>query len=147
MTLLLFLSLIQPNFPTSRSRFLVWKFDMLSIWSILRMNGYNLLEPTLRDILCMINPSAQDWSVRFQIIDELRALVEPIESLRGIWCFATCFLMVIVTQPHEVYWYTRHTLCRSDNKEAKHLSLAFYTSSRGLFAYIWCTVGLGTWSS
>ncbi|XP_073129210.1 protein HESO1-like isoform X2 [Henckelia pumila] len=47
------------------------------------MNGYNLLELTLRNTLCMINPSGQDWSVRFQIINELRAVVEPIESLRG----------------------------------------------------------------
>ncbi|XP_073293193.1 protein HESO1-like isoform X5 [Primulina huaijiensis] len=47
------------------------------------MNGFNLLELTLRDILRMINPSGQDWSVRFQIINELRAVVEPIESLRG----------------------------------------------------------------
>ncbi|KZV25587.1 hypothetical protein F511_23872 [Dorcoceras hygrometricum] len=47
------------------------------------MNGYNLLELTLRDILCAINPSRQDWSVRFQIINELRAVVEPIETLRG----------------------------------------------------------------
>ncbi|OIT38582.1 PREDICTED: protein HESO1 [Nicotiana attenuata] len=47
------------------------------------MNGYSLLEHTLRNILCSINPLDEDWSMRFQLIDELRAMVENIESLRG----------------------------------------------------------------
>ncbi|CAI9774850.1 unnamed protein product [Fraxinus pennsylvanica] len=47
------------------------------------MNGYNLLETTLRDVLHAINPLREDWTIRFQIIDELRAVVESIESLRG----------------------------------------------------------------
>ncbi|XP_022880707.1 protein HESO1-like isoform X3 [Olea europaea var. sylvestris] len=47
------------------------------------MNGFNLLEITLRDILDVINPLREDWNVRFHIIRELRAVVESIESLRG----------------------------------------------------------------
>ncbi|KAL2558050.1 Nucleotidyltransferase family protein [Forsythia ovata] len=47
------------------------------------MNGYNLLEITLRNILHAINPSREDWTVRFHIIAELRAVVESIENLRG----------------------------------------------------------------
>ncbi|KAL3521132.1 hypothetical protein ACH5RR_019281 [Cinchona calisaya] len=45
--------------------------------------GGGLLEPTLRNILCVINPLREDWSIRFNIIDELRAVVQSIESLRG----------------------------------------------------------------
>ncbi|XP_060175454.1 protein HESO1 isoform X2 [Lycium barbarum] len=47
------------------------------------MNGYNLLDHTLRNIICSINPLEEDWSRRFQLIHELRAVVESIESLRG----------------------------------------------------------------
>nr|GMD52911.1 protein HESO1 [Ipomoea batatas] len=47
------------------------------------MNGYSPLEHTLRHIICAISPSKDDWSIRFQLIEELRAVVEPIESLRG----------------------------------------------------------------
>ncbi|CAA3002787.1 HESO1 [Olea europaea subsp. europaea] len=47
------------------------------------MNGYNLLETTLRDVLHAINPLREDWNVRFHIIDELRTVVESIENLRG----------------------------------------------------------------
>lgn len=48
------------------------------------MNGYSPLEHTLRYIICAISPSKDDWSIRFQLIEELRAVVEPIESLRGM---------------------------------------------------------------
>ncbi|TMX05247.1 hypothetical protein EJD97_000104 [Solanum chilense] len=47
------------------------------------MNGYSLLEHTLQNILHSINPSEEDWSMRFQLIHELRAVVESIEILRG----------------------------------------------------------------
>ncbi|KAG8380743.1 hypothetical protein BUALT_Bualt06G0047800 [Buddleja alternifolia] len=47
------------------------------------MNGYNMLELTFRDILRSINPLNDDWSIRFHIITEIRAIVESIESLRG----------------------------------------------------------------
>lgn len=42
-----------------------------------------MLEPTIRDILRVISPLEEDWSPRFQIIDELRAVVQSVESLRG----------------------------------------------------------------
>ncbi|KAL0401310.1 UNVERIFIED_CONTAM: protein HESO1 [Sesamum latifolium] len=47
------------------------------------MNGYNFLELAVKDILRVINPSKEDWSVRFHIINEVRAVAESIESLRG----------------------------------------------------------------
>ncbi|KAH6802350.1 Nucleotidyltransferase family protein [Perilla frutescens var. frutescens] len=47
------------------------------------MNGYNQVEPTLREILRAINPSNDDWQARFHIITEIRAIVGSIESLRG----------------------------------------------------------------
>ncbi|KAL0321917.1 UNVERIFIED_CONTAM: protein HESO1 [Sesamum calycinum] len=47
------------------------------------MNGYNFLELAIKDILRVINPSKEDWSVRFHIINEVRAIAESIESLRG----------------------------------------------------------------
>ncbi|CAN4101548.1 unnamed protein product [Withania somnifera] len=47
------------------------------------MNGYSLLDHTLHNILHSINPSEEDWSMRFQLIQELRAVVESIEILRG----------------------------------------------------------------
>ncbi|XP_011076791.1 protein HESO1 isoform X2 [Sesamum indicum] len=47
------------------------------------MNGYNFLERAIKDILRVINPSKEDWSVRFHIINEVRAVAESIESLRG----------------------------------------------------------------
>ncbi|KAK2968542.1 hypothetical protein RJ640_009387 [Escallonia rubra] len=47
------------------------------------MNANNLLEFALRDILNVINPSRDDWSIRFRIIEELRDDIQSIESLRG----------------------------------------------------------------
>lgn len=47
------------------------------------MNGYNLLELTLRDILLVINPSKDDWSFRFHIINDITAVVGSVESMRG----------------------------------------------------------------
>ncbi|EYU19942.1 hypothetical protein ABFS82_06G073500 [Erythranthe guttata] len=47
------------------------------------MNRYNLLDLTIRDILRVINPSNDDWSFRFQMINEIRAIVGSIENLRG----------------------------------------------------------------
>ncbi|KAL8539096.1 hypothetical protein ACS0TY_000910 [Phlomoides rotata] len=42
-----------------------------------------LLECTLRDILQSINPLREDWDVRFRMINEIRAVVQSVESLRG----------------------------------------------------------------
>ncbi|XP_073036608.1 protein HESO1-like isoform X3 [Primulina eburnea] len=49
------------------------------------MNGYSSLELILKDILLAINPSREDWSVRFHTIKELQAVVESIENLRDGW--------------------------------------------------------------
>ncbi|KAI5670609.1 hypothetical protein M9H77_10973 [Catharanthus roseus] len=47
------------------------------------MSACSLLEPTLRDILRVINPLREDWNIRFHIINELRSVILSIESLRG----------------------------------------------------------------
>ncbi|KAL6980589.1 Protein heso1 [Sarracenia purpurea var. burkii] len=49
------------------------------------MSGYtySALELILRDILRVIIPLREDWSARFQIIAELQAVVQSVESLRG----------------------------------------------------------------
>lgn len=56
----------------------------LSAYGHIKMNGYNLVQPTLSYILCKINPSDDDWTARSHIIHEIRAIVESIESLRGV---------------------------------------------------------------
>lgn len=53
------------------------------MYLVLKMNGYSLLEHTLQNILRSINPLEEDWSMRFQLIQELRVVVESIEILRG----------------------------------------------------------------
>lgn len=47
------------------------------------MSAYNLLELTLGDILRVINPSSEDRSIRHCVIEELRTVVQSVESLRG----------------------------------------------------------------
>lgn len=51
-----------------------------------RMSSYNTLEPTLNEILAAIKPLRDDWVTRFQIIDELRGVVQSLEILRGDLC-------------------------------------------------------------
>lgn len=46
-----------------------------------------LFERTLKDILQAINPLREDWNARFLMRDEIRAVVESLESLRGMQCF------------------------------------------------------------
>lgn len=60
------------------------------------MSTCHFLEPTLRDILRVVNPLEEDWTIRFQIIKDLQAVIQSIESLRGYTCsllliFSTCF--------------------------------------------------------
>lgn len=58
------------------------------------MNDFNQVELTLRDILRAINPSREDWNVRFHIINEVRAVVGSVESLRGLLCSPlSCFIL------------------------------------------------------
>ncbi|PSR93135.1 hypothetical protein CEY00_Acc27745 [Actinidia chinensis var. chinensis] len=47
------------------------------------MSAHGTLELILRDILRVITPLREDWTTRFQIIEELRAVVQSVESLRG----------------------------------------------------------------
>lgn len=47
------------------------------------MNSNYTLAVTLRDILQVVNPTQDDWSKRFQIINDLRSVVESLEVLRG----------------------------------------------------------------
>lgn len=47
------------------------------------MSFYGLVEHTLRDILLLINPTRDDWGIRFHIIEDIRAAVQTVESLRG----------------------------------------------------------------
>ena len=49
------------------------------------MSAHGTLELILRDILRVITPLREDWSTRFQIIEELRAVVQSVESLRGTY--------------------------------------------------------------
>lgn len=52
--------------------------------SHIKMNGYNHVEPTLSSILRAIYPSNEDWTARFHIIHDIRAIVGSIDSLRGV---------------------------------------------------------------
>ncbi|KAG6600034.1 Protein HESO1, partial [Cucurbita argyrosperma subsp. sororia] len=46
------------------------------------MNGY-MLDRVIKDILTAVEPLQDDWAARFQIINELRDVVQSIEILRG----------------------------------------------------------------
>ncbi|OMO59090.1 putative zinc finger protein [Corchorus capsularis] len=47
------------------------------------MNSFSQVESTLKEILDVIKPLREDWVTRFKIIDELREVVQSMESLRG----------------------------------------------------------------
>ncbi|KAK3422514.1 protein HESO1 [Eucalyptus grandis] len=47
------------------------------------MGAYRTLDFVINDILNAVNPQQQDWVIRCQIIDELRRVIESVESLRG----------------------------------------------------------------
>lgn len=47
------------------------------------MDSHGVVETLLNDILKVIVPSWKDWSRRFEVIDELRKVVQSMESLRG----------------------------------------------------------------
>ncbi|XP_024029244.1 protein HESO1 isoform X2 [Morus notabilis] len=42
-----------------------------------------LLEHTLKEILAVLQPESNDWVARFQVIEELRRVVDSLESMRG----------------------------------------------------------------
>ncbi|KAL5733169.1 hypothetical protein ACOSQ2_032861 [Xanthoceras sorbifolium] len=47
------------------------------------MSDYSILEPTLMEILSVINPLREDWEARIGIINELRNVIESVDSMRG----------------------------------------------------------------
>ncbi|KAI4384492.1 hypothetical protein MLD38_002642 [Melastoma candidum] len=46
-------------------------------------NFLNPLESVIHGILKVVEPNPEDWKIRFQVIEELRSVVESVESLRG----------------------------------------------------------------
>lgn len=48
------------------------------------MSAYTKLEPVLRDVLLSIQPTGDDWTVRQQVIEELRAVVGSVKNLEGV---------------------------------------------------------------
>ncbi|KAF5453589.1 hypothetical protein F2P56_028486 [Juglans regia] len=47
------------------------------------MSAYSALENVLKEILQAVKPVPEDWEKRSRVIDELRRVVESVESLRG----------------------------------------------------------------
>nr|XP_043619531.1 protein HESO1 [Erigeron canadensis] len=47
------------------------------------MDSPYLLESALKDILRVVNPTEDDWSKRFTVINEIRAVIKSLEILRG----------------------------------------------------------------
>jgi hypothetical protein len=52
-----------------------------------KMSSYITLEHILKEILQVVKPQQHDWSTRYQVIEELRIVLESVESLRGNLCF------------------------------------------------------------
>lgn len=46
-----------------------------------------ILESSIHELLEVIKPAQEDWRVRFQVIDDLKNVVESVESLRG-WLYS-----------------------------------------------------------
>ncbi|OIV95608.1 hypothetical protein TanjilG_23839 [Lupinus angustifolius] len=47
------------------------------------MSEYTMLETVMKDIIHVVTPVQEDWEIRFAIINDLRRIVESVESLRG----------------------------------------------------------------
>lgn len=47
------------------------------------MNRNPILDPTLQEILQVVKPTRADWDTRISVIDQLRTVLESLESLRG----------------------------------------------------------------
>lgn len=60
------------------------------------MNGY-MMDRVMKDIIRVVEPSQDDWKARFQIMNELRDVVQSIESLRGS---AYVLPVLFVLQPY-----------------------------------------------
>lgn len=68
-----------------------------------KMSAHAVLDHVLKDILHAITPLHEDWVIRFQIIDDLRLVVESMENFRGEICssflsasyFVSFFIVVL----------------------------------------------------
>lgn len=49
------------------------------------MGADSALEHVLKEILQVVQPLHEDQEKRYQVIDELRRVIESVESLRGIY--------------------------------------------------------------
>lgn len=47
------------------------------------MNRNPILDPTLQEILQVIKPTRADWDTRINVLDQLRTVLQSLESLRG----------------------------------------------------------------
>lgn len=47
------------------------------------MTTHSVLDIALNDILRVVTPLQEDWNIRFAIINDIRSIVESVESLRG----------------------------------------------------------------
>jgi len=47
------------------------------------MSTHSTLDIVVNDILRVVTPVQEDWEIRFAIINDLRSIVESVESLRG----------------------------------------------------------------
>lgn len=47
------------------------------------MSTHSMLDIVLKDILQVVTPLQEDWQIRFAILNDLRSIVESVESLRG----------------------------------------------------------------
>ncbi|XP_047161948.1 protein HESO1 [Vigna umbellata] len=47
------------------------------------MTTHSMLDIALNDILRVVTPLQEDWNIRFAIINDIRSIVESVESLRG----------------------------------------------------------------
>ncbi|KAK1415541.1 hypothetical protein QVD17_31324 [Tagetes erecta] len=50
---------------------------------VLEMDSHNSLAIALNDILQVVNPTGDDWSTRFQVINDLKSVVQSVDILRG----------------------------------------------------------------
>lgn len=47
------------------------------------MNRNPVLDPTLQEILQVVKPTRADWDTRITVLDQLRDVLQSVESLRG----------------------------------------------------------------
>ncbi|CAH2058702.1 unnamed protein product [Thlaspi arvense] len=65
------------------------------------MNRNPILDPTLQEILQVIKPTRADWDTRIGVIDQLRSVLQSVESLRGD---DPCPFLLLTRFVHLVHW-------------------------------------------